>query len=287
MKKIKILAVGAHPDDIEFLFAGTLAKLKEMHGDSVHIFMITITNGNLGSVTLRPAELRNIRWKENIEAATLIDAYYDTCDVGDMESEFEKRRIRDILVGQVRQIVPDIVLTHSPNDIYHPDHGIASAVVSGAIFCALLPAYNPAVKTKNIKTRKEKESKTTGYNYKYKKGKSFPMPSLYYGDPFPGHDIFGNVQPPSFVADISSTIETKKQMLLKHKSQGVWLAAGHGDIDYIRTALEWNGKIGEKAKVKYAEAFLRHKNRPFNQEPRLENLLGKSAIHFPEGRAFL
>jgi len=274
--KTKIVAVGAHPDDIEFLFAGTLAKLKQLHSDAVEIYMYTICDGCMGSEELDYADLRATRWKENLESAAVIGADYDTCDIRDLEADHDRHIAKDIMVGQFRQIQPDVVMTHSPRDVYMPDHRVASWIVSDALFCTMLPNWNPGRRTADIRTRKEKEADT--YGYRYTRAKIVPLPALYYGDPFPGYDIYGQEQKPTFYVDITSTMQTKREMLLKHVSQGAWLAAGHGDSDYIKTAVQWNSRRGSAAGVEYAEAVLRHKGAPYNQDPRLENLLGDSVI---------
>jgi len=284
-EKSKVLAVGAHPDDIEFFFAGTLAKLRELHPvrhktsngvhrDAARIYMLTICNGTMGSEELDWRELRETRWKEAQESAALIGAHYESCDIWDLELDLDRHKAKDILVGQIRQIKPDIVLTHTPKDNYMPDHRVTSFIVSDALFCAMLPNYNPGRRTSEIRTRREIESNSEGY--RYKRRKSLPLPALYYGDPFPGFDMFGEEQKPTFLVDITSTMKVKREMLLKHKSQGAWLKAGHRDSDYIRTAMEWNKKRGKLVGVEFAEAIFAHKGTPYNQEPRLENLLGDS-----------
>jgi len=273
-EKSRVLTVGAHPDDIEFLFGGTLAKLKELHRDAALIYMLTICNGTMGSEELNCAEIRQTRWKEAQESAALIGAHYDTCDIWDLELDLDRHKAKDILVGQIRQIKPDIVLTHTPRDNYMPDHRVAPFIVSDALFCAMLPNYNPGRRTSDIRTRREFESNLPGY--RFERGKSLPLPALYYGDPFPGFDMFGEEQKPTFLVDITSTMKVKREMLLKHVSQSAWLKAGHRYSDYMKTAMQWNQKRGRLIGVEFAEAILRHKGTPYNQEPRLENLLGDS-----------
>ncbi|MBT5487260.1 MAG: PIG-L family deacetylase, partial [Deltaproteobacteria bacterium] len=68
---MKILAIGAHPDDVEFLCAGTLA-LYAAQGHE--IFIAIATNGNVGSPTLEKNEISAIRKKESLEACKLINA---------------------------------------------------------------------------------------------------------------------------------------------------------------------------------------------------------------------
>ena len=266
------LAIGAHPDDIEFLFGGSLALLRKLNGDNVDLYMIAVCNGNMGSAVLKPDELRETRWGENKKSAAIIGAHYDNCDIGDLLADFYRHLAKDILVGQIRQIKPDIVMTHSPNDNYMPDHRVMAGIVADALFCAMLPNYNPKITVtvwEDIRTRGEKEGSISGYQYMSGQ-QILPLPALYYGDPFPGYDCLGNTQESSFVVDITSAMKKKVEMLLEHKSQGAWLATGHGDSDYMKTVKEWNKKTGMFINVEYAEAFLRHKGTPYNQEKRLE-----------------
>ena len=65
---MKVLAVGAHPDDIEFLCAGTLAKYKRL-GHEVAIAIAT--NGEVGSSTLSKAEIAAIRHDEAAASAAI------------------------------------------------------------------------------------------------------------------------------------------------------------------------------------------------------------------------
>ena len=68
---MNILAIGAHPDDIEFLCAGTLALYaKQGH----KIFIAVATNGNVGSPTLSKTEISEIRKNECLQSCKLINA---------------------------------------------------------------------------------------------------------------------------------------------------------------------------------------------------------------------
>lgn len=69
---MKVLAVGAHPDDLEILCVGTLAKYAQ-RGDSVT--MAVATNGEVGSPTLCKAEIAEIRRHEAEASAAVIGAH--------------------------------------------------------------------------------------------------------------------------------------------------------------------------------------------------------------------
>ena len=68
---MNILAIGAHPDDIEMQCAGTLALYKKQGHE---IFVAVATNGNVGSPVLSREEIGNIRHKEQITSCEMIGA---------------------------------------------------------------------------------------------------------------------------------------------------------------------------------------------------------------------
>src|ERR1043165_5505651 len=120
----KVLAVGAHPDDVEIMCSGTLFALRQL-GHEVHVASLTL--GDCGSVELSAEETRRVRHHEAIEACAVLGAtyhhagFYDRCIFNDDDSN---RRVTAL----VREVDPGMVITHSPND-YMSDHEITSALV--------------------------------------------------------------------------------------------------------------------------------------------------------------
>src|ERR1700761_7314017 len=108
-----ILAIHAHPDDIETLGAGTLALLATK---GHRITIATMTAGDCGATDTSLEETARIRRAEAAAAAALIGADYHC-------------------VGR-----PEIVITGSPAD-YHPDHEATSILVRDACFAAPVPNY--------------------------------------------------------------------------------------------------------------------------------------------------
>nr|QQZ51849.1 PIG-L family deacetylase [Phenylobacterium glaciei] len=160
---ITILAIHAHPDDIETLGAGTLAVLAEK-GHAVKI--VTVTAGDCGSNETEPAETAVIRKGEATAAAALIGADYRCADIPDL-CVFNDDPCRRRVTEMIRWAAPDIVLTASPVD-YHPDHEAVSVLVRDACFAASVPNYR------------------TG-DAEVLKG----IPHLYYMDPIGGRDREG------------------------------------------------------------------------------------------------
>src|SRR4029077_19388853 len=77
-----ILSVLAHPDDAEFLCAGTLARLAREHRWSVHI--ATMTAGDCGSTQLTPRAISELRRAEAGQAAALLSAAYHCLEQRDL-----------------------------------------------------------------------------------------------------------------------------------------------------------------------------------------------------------
>jgi len=77
---MNILAVGAHPDDVEINCAGTLAKFASM---GHKVFICTATSGNIGSATLPKDEIGALRKKEAAKSAAIIGAEYMCLDYDD------------------------------------------------------------------------------------------------------------------------------------------------------------------------------------------------------------
>ncbi|MCF7848840.1 MAG: PIG-L family deacetylase, partial [Kiritimatiellales bacterium] len=111
------MAIGAHPDDIEFTMAGTLLLLKQA-GYEVHY--MNLANGSLGSQIHPAAKLRGIRRREAQAGAQLLGAVFHPSLVDDMEVYYEAKTLRR-LAAVVREVGPEILLTHSPAD-YMEDH---------------------------------------------------------------------------------------------------------------------------------------------------------------------
>jgi LmbE family N-acetylglucosaminyl deacetylase len=137
---LRLLIIGAHPDDCEY-HAGGLAALYRRAGHAVK--MVSVTSGNAGHQTLRKEELARRRRAEAAAAAAVIDAESDVLDHPDGELVPSIAARRQI-IGLIRSYRPDLILTHRPND-YHPDHRYTSQLVQDAAFMVTVPAIVPDV----------------------------------------------------------------------------------------------------------------------------------------------
>jgi LmbE family N-acetylglucosaminyl deacetylase len=243
-----ILAIHAHPDDIEHLGAGTLSLLAAK-GHVVKI--VTVTAGECGSVGPDLAETAAIRKAEAATAAAMIGAEYRCADLPDL-GVFNDDACRRRVTEMVRWAAPDIVITASPVD-YHPDHEAASLLVRDACFAASVPHYvtGPAEPTSAI-------------------------PHLYFMDPIGGRDREGRWVAGDFGVDISAAFETKGRMLLAHESQHAWVARQHGITDHLASMEAFSRRKGQDFGVEYGEGFRQYRNTPYPRTPRLQELIGEA-----------
>lgn len=137
---LRLLILGAHPDDAEY-HAGGLATIYRQQGHVVRI--VSLTNGQAGHFRTPPDELAEIRRAEAAAAGAVIGAEYVTWDIpdGDLTADLATRRL---VITEIRQFKPDLVLTHRPYD-YHPDHRAAGQLVLDATYLVTVPNYLPDV----------------------------------------------------------------------------------------------------------------------------------------------
>jgi LmbE family N-acetylglucosaminyl deacetylase len=234
-----ILAVGAHPDDIEILGAGTLVLLKDK---GWKIECATMTPGDCGSTTLGRDEISRIRKSEAAASAALLQANYHCLGCDDIFISYDRPTLLKA-IKLVRQVKPAIVFTMSPQD-YMVDHELTSRVIQTACFSAGI-ANIPTDGTEPF----------------------LKIPCLYYFDPIEGKDNFGTSVRPTTIVDITSTMATKEKMFRCHASQQSWLKAHHEVDDYINSSLkELSAKRGREIGVSFAEGFRQHLGHAYPQE---------------------
>jgi N-acetylglucosamine malate deacetylase 1 len=244
-----VLSVLAHPDDAEFLCAGTLVRLAREHGWQVHI--ATMTPGDCGSAELPPEEISRVRRGEGASAAAVLGAAYHCLEEFDLLVFYNERALERV-TRLLRQVRPGLVLTHSPAD-YMLDHEMTSTVVRAAAFAAPIP------------------------NFLRDRGHGPPLehiPHLYYCDPIEGKDLLGRPVPAGVIVDVSGVIDTKVEMLTRHASQREWLLKHHGMDQYVRAMRDWGAARGRPHGLAYAEGFRQHLGHSYPQDDLLGRLLG-------------
>lgn len=240
---MNIAAVGAHPDDIELLCGGTMAKyVQKGH----RVTFIIATNGEAGSPaiskddidhpdrngrtkistapTISKKEIAAIRHEEAKEGARIIGADLIWLGYPD-EFLFDTEETRLAVLGALRKSGAEVVFAHYA-DLYNPDHNTIGKIVNDV--GALLPH-------RNIPTESPPLEKN---------------PYLYFMDTITGIGF----DPDQYV-DITDVFEIKMKALLAHKSQYYFLKELDG-IDYA-DMMETQAKFrGYQSNVKYAEAFI-------------------------------
>lgn len=220
------MAIGAHPDDLEFECSGTMALLSKM-GKSV--FYVVATTGDKGKSDLKVSsfELSQIREEEQRAAAAAIGAqgveflrFYD----GEIENNLV---LRAKLVENIRRYRPDVIFVMDPSNrsfdnpySHHRDHRI----IGEAAFDAAYPASG--------NSNYFQDQLLAGLTTHEAKGMCF----------------FGT-QAPNLYVDITGVIDIKIQALLCHKSQ-----VSH--VTGLEKILkEKFSKYGQEAGCEYAESF--------------------------------
>lgn len=229
LKPKVVLAVGAHPDDIDFGASGSIAKWTKT-GTKVHYAVIT--DGSKGSSVPKtdPIELAGRRQKEQRAAAKLLgatDVHFLDYEDGYLEVTME---LKTRLTALIRQIRPDTVVVMDPASLYvaelgfvnHPDHRAAGQATLDAVFPLARDGLSfPELLTQGLKPHKVK------------------------------HLLLINLEKQNYIEDISETFDLKIKALLKHASQ----------ISSKSELMAWVGPIaadyGKQIGTKYGEGFVR------------------------------
>ena len=185
---MRVLAVMAHPDDIEFTCAGTLVLLRRAGWD---VHLATMTAGDLGTATLSRAAIARIR-KEAAASARLLGAAYTCLGFADLTivyNDATKRRVSALL----RLVRPDLVIVPSPVD-YMADHEETPRIVREAAFASTVPNWKASLGGRRPRPCAK-------------------LPAILYADPIDNVDHFGRRVAAQLVVDITGTIDFKEEML--------------------------------------------------------------------------
>lgn len=218
-----VLVISCHPDDMEIACAGTLLKCKE-RGDRVVV--CHLSNGNMGHEVIPPEELAPMRIEEARKSGEDVAGFDEVIWGGfeDLKIYDNNQEARDKVVNVIRQVNPDFIITHDPDD-YMPDHTATARLVFDACFTATVPAYKTAV---NARAK---------------------LTPIYYMDTLAGV----NFNPTEFV-DVTDHIDKKLEMLNCHESQIVWMR-DHDHIDFPDMVKTCSRYRGYQCGAEYAEGF--------------------------------
>ena len=218
---MRVLAVGAHPDDLEILCGGTLARYVE---EGHEVVMCHATKGDRGSFEYSSEEITRIRGEEARRAAEIAGAEYVSLELSDGEVNAADPAQRRLLVDLVRDARPDVIITHSSGD-YMADHNEISRLVLDTSFFSSLPLFET-----------EKPAHPV-------------VAPIYFMETVTGLGF----TPTEFV-DVTETISKKVRMLEAHESQLRWLR-DHDGVDIVETMRTATAYRGFQCGVRYAEGF--------------------------------
>lgn len=139
--QLRIIAIGAHPDDCDGKFAGTAAKfVKAGHA----VKFLSVTNGDAGHQSDRGATLAKRRYAETQESARRLGiAEYQVLNNHDGQL-LPTLEVREQIIRAIRQWKADIVVAPRTND-YHPDHRYTGVLVQDAAYMVVVPNVVPDV----------------------------------------------------------------------------------------------------------------------------------------------
>lgn len=226
--KVDILAIGAHPDDVELSASGTLLR----QASKGHSFgLLDLTRGELGS-----RGTPELRTKEAEDAAKLLGAAFrEQLDIPDGLFIYSTEYMLKV-VRAIRYYRPEIVLCNAPDD-RHPDHGRSARLVVNACFYAGL-----------VKVETFDHFNTAQPHWR---------PRAVY------HYIQDKHLTPDFIVDITPYFDQKMQAILAFRSQFY----NESNPDYGQQTpisgkdflefMEAKARVfGRPAQVRYAEGFI-------------------------------
>lgn len=253
------MAIAAHPDDIDFMMAGTLLRLREA-GWSLHY--MNVANGSCGSMTLGPEEIAAVRTEEARHAAEMLGATFHPPLVNDIEI-FYTRELLARLGAIIRDVSPTILLLPSPVD-YMEDHQNIARLSATAAFLRGVPNWPTDPPRPPVENTM----------------------AVYHAMPY--HLIGPLREPirPELYVDVTEVMAQKRDSLACHASQKGWLDESQGLDSYLTTMEEMTRKVGVlSGRFEFAEGWRRHSHMGFGPEefdPLSETLTYH--IHYKNGK---
>jgi LmbE family N-acetylglucosaminyl deacetylase len=228
----KVLAIVAHPDDIEFLMCGTIILLSRA-GFECHF--LNIANGSCGTTVHSKEDIIRIRRNEAMASAAMIDAVYHESLVDDLEIFYDKSLLARV-ASIFREVAPDILLVQPYSD-YMEDHQNSARLAVTAAFARSMPNFMTVPPRAPV----------------------FQDVCVYHGQPHSNLDPTMDRVLPKMYVDITSVIEEKTQMLSCHNSQFAWLDESQKMTSFLGSMRTISRNTGQlSGKYDYAEGWSRH-----------------------------
>ena len=252
----RAFAIACHPDDIEFMMAGTLILLKKA-GYEIHY--MNVANGSCGTAVHTKTDIIRIRTRESRNAAKMIGAVYHKPLVDDIDVFYEKKTLAQVGAA-LRDVNPEILLVPSPQD-YMEDHINTGRLAVSAAFCKGMRNFVTSPRRKPV----------------------VGDLTIYHALPYGLRDGLRKRVFAGLYANVSSVMKLKREMLACHKSQKEWLDHSQGMDSYLITMEEMCREVGTLSKkFKFAEGWRRHSHLGFSAEevdPLAEVLSAKATVN--------
>lgn len=232
MPQNTVLAIAAHPDDIEIMMGGTFALLGEA-GYELH--MMNVSTGNGGSLEMDGPTTAATRLEEAKASAKRFGAHFHPPIANDLEIFYNETLLRKV-AATMREIQPSIVLTQSPQD-YMEDHENTCRLAVTAAFARCIP------------------------NFQSDPPRPHTLQDVAVYHALPWGLCSPVMEPiiPHFYVDVSGKLEIKRNALACHASQKNWLDKTQGLDAYLITMEEVTREVGRRSGVfEYAEGWRRH-----------------------------
>jgi LmbE family N-acetylglucosaminyl deacetylase len=232
----RALVIAAHPDDIEFVCAGTIAKWVRA-GSEVRYVLATSGDAGTHEYGVTREELAKRREVEQRAAARTVGVN-EVVFLGYRDGEVTPSlALRRDLVREIRRFRPEIAICFDPTRLYvggsyinHPDHR--------AVGQAALDALSPTA-AMPLSFQEQVEEGLVPYRVR--------------------HILVASTHHPDTWVDIGDTIELKVQALRKHVSQL------DGRRDYEALVRQWAADTGADVGLQFAESFMQIVRPPDNE----------------------
>lgn len=233
------MAIAAHPDDIEFVMAGTLLLLGKA-GYELHY--MNLSTGNCGSTVYDSRQTAAIRLGEAQNSARILGAEFHPPICNDFEILYSKELLKEV-AEVVRKVRPSVVLTHSPVD-YMEDHMNTSRLAVTACFIRGIANYAT-------------ENPPDG-NYNC---------AIYHAMPHGLCGPLGERVTPDIFINTTEVHDQKMDALRAHQSQQEWLESSQRMNSYLLAMDSFSEQLGRMSgKFRYAEGWRKHYHLGFSDE---------------------